>query len=168
MKFLNCCRWILILAAFVTGMNQHLNAQCRVSANGIYYYCDPGYSTDSFYVGFCTKGNRDTFEIIDLVSGRKNRGFKSPNNGANSSVLNAPLIFTVTDTSFYVQFGPFKNNDSFNIRIRNTGDPNCFTEILKGRYTCRGKRAPGGCDTTDVPFYDIDFTGQSLPSLVIL
>lgn len=150
--------------------------QCDHEVSGVFYYCRPE-NPDSFFVAFRVNGGADTLHVIDLAS-------NAPDNSGiavddidteeepkvmgmiDPEVSFEPIVLTNAEPTEYRYFGPIANGSDFNIVVVDP-DGVCDTiSVLEGSYDCDGHMS-GACDS-DVPFYDVDFTGSPEDSFDII
>ncbi|NNF35881.1 MAG: hypothetical protein HKN68_17370, partial [Saprospiraceae bacterium] len=148
---------VLFFSLFFAG---NLSSQCDATIGGVYYFCDP--DEMDFFVGFTVNGGSGTFNVVDLNGNVTN----------NSGYYTIPRIaIPMTgiplspSTSEYIQFGPFSNDDVFDIVLQNGG---CTIPVLSGSYTCVGKSNTNAMCGATVPYYEIVFNSSNAQEVDIL
>ncbi|MCB0648255.1 MAG: hypothetical protein KDC49_16410, partial [Saprospiraceae bacterium] len=153
-------------------------APCDARVEGLMTYCNyfigsggqKQIVSDSFLVGF---------RVVDPTGGIYNvvalTGNATTNRGKyvdNIATQNEPNFLTIhqiniaggaLDTAEYWYFGPFANNDSFNIVLVDPMNMCDTIPVAAGRYSCQDNATnqsisdPAACDA-DVPLYFLDFS----------
>ena len=135
-------------------------AQCDATVGGVYYFCDP--DEGDFFVGFTVVGGNGTFDVVDL------NGNVLDNSGYHT-LTRVPIpgtgIVLSPSTEALIQFGPFSNNQVFDIVLQTGG---CSIPVLSGSYTCVGQSNMNAMCGASVKFYDIDFGSANSQVVTIL
>ncbi len=148
-----------ILVIFLTTISFNLISQCaEIDIQNVYFECNSdGTSTDEFYIDitFIPLAMSGTYTFTDAMGNTPT--IMADIGDVFDFGVPSPGSYTLTSgMSFTYEFGPFTDGDAFDVTIET---PNgCIIDVMAGTYDC-DDNISGGCET-DVPFYDLDFTGD--------
>ncbi len=150
---------LFLVPLFVVLLISKVTSQCaEIDIQNVYFECNSdGTSTDEFYIDitFIPLAMSGTYTFTDAMGNTPT--IMADIGDVFDFGVPSPGSYTLTSgMSFTYEFGPFTDGDAFDVTIET---PNgCIIDVMAGTYDC-DDNISGGCET-DVPFYDLDFTGD--------